>query len=278
MRARGAGVLACVAVLAAAASVATASAEEGALDCTIEPREVAKVGSRDEGIIDSIEVERGDRVEKGQVLARLESRVERLTAALARIRAEQDVEVRSRRAQLEHDRAEAERAQSLFEKQALSPREMNAARLQRDIASLELESAQVQQEVAKVELAVAETRLDFRTIRSPLDGIVAEVMMAPGEHIHEQSPLLTVARIDELDVEVFVPLSRYAAIGVGDEAVVVPVEPIGGRYTATVVAVDRVFDAASGTFGVRLRLPNPDVALPAGIRCRVLFAGANAAR
>jgi len=38
-----------------------------------------------------------------------------------------------------------------------------------------------------------------------------------------------------------------------------------------VTVVDHVLDAASGTFGVRLALPNPDFNLPAGIRCKVLF-------
>ena len=40
---------------------------------------------------------------------------------------------------------------------------------------------------------------------------------------------------------------------------------------ATVTVVDRVLDAASGTFGVRLALPNPDLLLPAGIRCKISF-------
>jgi hypothetical protein len=37
--------------------------------------------------------------------------------------------------------------------------------------------------------------------------------------------------------------------------------------------VDQVFDAASGTIGVRLELPNPELRLPAGIHCRVHFGG-----
>jgi hypothetical protein len=42
---------------------------------------------------------------------------------------------------------------------------------------------------------------------------------------------------------------------------------------AKVAVVDQVFDAASGTIGVRLELPNPDLRLPAGIHCRVHFGG-----
>jgi multidrug efflux pump subunit AcrA (membrane-fusion protein) len=46
---------------------------------------------------------------------------------------------------------------------------------------------------------------------------------------------------------------------------------VGGKYTARVEIVDRVVDAASGTFGVRMTLPNPDRKIPAGLKCRARF-------
>jgi hypothetical protein len=52
---------------------------------------------------------------------------------------------------------------------------------------------------------------------------------------------------------------------------VAPAPPIANIYNATVSVVDRVFDPASGTFGVRLLLPNPDNLLPGGQRCKVTF-------
>ena len=48
---------------------------------------------------------------------------------------------------------------------------------------------------------------------------------------------------------------------------------VPGSHRATVVVVDRVIDAASGTFGVRLLLANPDLALPAGLKCKIRFDG-----
>jgi len=52
-------------------------------------------------------------------------------------------------------------------------------------------------------------------------------------------------------------------------------EPIGGTYVAEVDVVDKVMDAASSTFGVRLKLPNPDAQIPSGVRCVVRFSSAN---
>ena len=50
---------------------------------------------------------------------------------------------------------------------------------------------------------------------------------------------------------------------------VTPEAPLSGTFSAQVDVIDRVFDAASGTFGIRLTLPNPGNAIPAGHRCEV---------
>ena len=55
--------------------------------------------------------------------------------------------------------------------------------------------------------------------------------------------------------------------GFGDDMTIDPQPPIGGHYIGKVSTIDRAFDSKSGTFGVRLSLPNPDRKLPSGIRC-----------
>jgi membrane fusion protein (multidrug efflux system) len=74
-----------------------------------------------------------------------------------------------------------------------------------------------------------------------------------------------------LIVVVIAPVQLFGKIKKGMKAKVIPEEPIGGHYTARVVIVDRVLDAASGTFGIRLQLPNRKYKLPAGLRCQVDF-------
>ena len=89
--------------------------------------------------------------------------------------------------------------------------------------------------------------------------------------------VVRVAQIDPLTVEVFAPLALLGEIEVGGLADVRPEEPVGGVYQATVSAVDRVVDAASGTFAVQLELPNPQYAVPSGVKCRVQLAPAEQA-
>ncbi len=70
-------------------------------------------------------------------------------------------------------------------------------------------------------------------------------------------------------METVLPLSTFGKLRPG---MVGNVTPEGGTsYKATIKVVDRVLDAASGTYGVRLELPNPQGQLPGGIRCQVDF-------
>ena len=103
--------------------------------------------------------------------------------------------------------------------------------------------------------------------------MVTERALGPGEFRNDQAHILTVAEMDPLRVEAFLPVALYGTLKVGDTAQVMPEQPVGGRYAAKVTVVDQVLDAASGTVGVRLELPNPGLRLPAGIHCRLRFGG-----
>ncbi|MDZ7684819.1 MAG: hypothetical protein U5O39_07265 [Gammaproteobacteria bacterium] len=50
-------------------------------------------------------------------------------------------------------------------------------------------------------------------------------------------------------------------------AVVIFEPPLDDRYEATVAVIDKIMDAASSSFGVQLLLENPDLKVPAGLRC-----------
>jgi multidrug efflux pump subunit AcrA (membrane-fusion protein) len=125
---------------------------------------------------------------------------------------------------------------------------------------------------AKLEAMRAEGVLHQRQILSPVNGIVTERTLGQGEYLNDQAHILTIAELDPLRVETYLPIALYGHVKVGDTADILPEAPVGGTYQAKIVVVDKVFDAASNTIGVRLELPNPDLRLPAGIHCRVRLA------
>lgn len=248
----------------------TAGASE-ALDCVMQPKSTIELGSPDEGIMNEVLVERGDLVEEGEVVARLDMRLEQLAVELARLRAQGNVDIRSGRAQLAFREREVERVAELRRSDMASQKDYDTAEIERRLAALQIERAELEHEVAQVEHERAQAMLARRVVHSPVDGVVVEVTMSPGEYAYEQAPVMTIAEIDPLNVEVYVPVERYGTVETGMSAKVQPQAPVGGQYRAEVTVVDRVFDAASGTFGVRLELPNPDYELPAGLRCTVRF-------
>lgn len=241
------------------------------LDCVIEPKSTINLGSYEEGVLSELYVDRGSRVKKGQLLAELDIDIERHAAELARLQAESDVEMRSGRVQQDFRGMELDRVSELEARRVVPRRDYDQAVVEQQLAELALEGAETSQRLAQVEYELAKARLERRSIRSPVDGVVAEVIMARGEYVHKQTSLMTIAEIDPLYVEVFSPVTEFGKIQEGMIAEVLPEEPVGGSYRAEVVVVDRVFDPASRSFGIRLELPNPDYALPAGLRCRVVF-------
>lgn len=267
------GIAATVMIFVAAERPAGAQEATGgnSFDCVIEPRQVIELGSADDGVVREILVDRGDVVAEGSAVARLDFDIQALTVELARARAERNVEVRSSRAQLDYRRREVARAQQLHEKSILSTKLLDEAEVERDLAEYGLRAAEMDRRMALMELQLAEARLERRTIRSPVNGVVVELTKSPGELTHDQAPVMTIAQIDPLNVEVFVPITHYGKIMPGMEAEVLPSPPVNGSYMAQVEVVDQVLDTASGTFGVRLLLPNPDLELPAGLKCRIRF-------
>lgn len=245
------------------------------LDCVINPRTTAALGSPEQGILEEMLVTRGARVQKGDVVARIQNEIEELTAEVARVRAQSDVSIRSAKLQSQYRDRELRRLEELRGNDVVPENLYDEARIESELALLSVEDAAVNLELARVEHQRANAALQRTLIRSPFDGIVVDVLQAPGEYVHEQSELMRLAEIDPLHVEVFMPVDAYGAIQEGATAVVRPEQPIGGEYTATVVVVDQVFDAASRTFGIRLELANENYKLPAGLRCTVEFEGSS---
>lgn len=251
-----------------AASHAHASPPAGEVDCVIEPWRSVTVSSAIEGVVEEVLVDRGDVVKRGQVLARLESSVERASVEVARARARARGPIASAEARLLYADRTADRTASLQAKKVASESQMDEHLSAKRVAEADLSEARESLEIAKLDLQRAEAILEQRTIRSPVDGVVVERILSPGEYA-DPPQIMKLAQIDPLRVEVFAPLEFFGRITPGLRADVMPEAPIGGAHTATVRIVDPVVHAASGTFGVRLELPNPEHRVPAGLRCRI---------
>lgn len=241
-------------------------------ECLLEPAQVVEIRSSVEGLIQKIHVQRGDDVRDGQVLVELESAAERSAVALAKYRAEAEGKLAATSNRMDYATGKAERAEKLYAQKYISMQARDEAMAEKRLAESERKDALESLEMARLEYKRVLDVLNQRTLRSPFKGVVVERMLNPGdlaESGNGRKPILKVAQIDPLRVEVVLPHASYGKVRVGSTARV-SLEG-GASVLATVKVVDRVFDAASGTYGVRLELPNSKGNIPSGIRCQVNF-------
>lgn len=253
------------------AGSANAQSDRREVDCLLHPDVVTRLGSPVAGILSEVLVKRGDFVKQGQYIGKLESGVEEVSLELARARAENAVSVQSAKVSLEFQKLNLDRVKKLHARSVSTTKSMEEAERETRLAEIELEEAQIESRIAGMELKRAQALLEQRVFHSPVNGVVVERSLSPGEYVYEQTSILTIAKVDPLRIEAFVPITLYRSIEPGMEVDVRLAEPVGGVHRARVTVVDRVFDAASGTFGVRMTLPNPELAIPAGLRCKVSF-------
>jgi RND family efflux transporter MFP subunit len=246
-----------------------------AFDCLIEPNQTVEVRSPVEGLIRAVYVKRGDRVSAGQALVQLESAPEQSAAEMARFRSQMKGRIESARNRLQYANKKIARVQALQKDHFSTDDALDQAEAEKLIAESELADATENRELAAREHQHALDVLNQRTLRSPFNGVVVDRMLNPGDLAESgagRKGILKLAQVEPLRVEAVLPPQAFRKVAVGGKATVTP-EVVGGRYPATVAVVDSVLDSASGTFGVRLELPNPKGVLPAGVRCSVEFQG-----
>ncbi len=246
-------------------------------DCMMEPYRIVEVKSAIDGPIEAIRFERSDLVKTGDTLVIFESDVERATVDLARAKADMNAELNSSKVSHRFTRRKLGRFDGLAEEGVVADQTRDEVETEEALAKLQVQQAKENRYLAKLELARADAILERHTIVSPIEGVVMDRTKTVGEYPDDR-PILTLAQLDPLNIEVLLPASRFGSIEKGMKASVTPEAPLSGSYEAEVKIVDRIVDASSGTFGVRLELPNPDHKLPGGLRCTVSFPGVDSAR
>ncbi|WP_148253759.1 efflux RND transporter periplasmic adaptor subunit [Aidingimonas lacisalsi] len=212
-----------------------------AVSCLVDPGRSATMSSQVPGMLDDIRVDSGDRVDEGETLFTLQREVEQASLELER--------ARQRYAQ-----RTLQRNQRLIEKGMLSESERD-----------EIDTDVV---VARLQANLAEARLGEQTGEAPFDGVIASLESEEGEFI-DNTPILEIVQLDPLRIDLVMPLEAFGQYATGDTLDIRLQAPVDETVTAAIERIDSVIDPSSGTFGIRLRLDNPDGRYPAGINCRI---------
>lgn len=198
---------------------------------SLEAENDVRLMSRVDGTIVELATEEGQRVRKGQLLARIDPRE---TAAQVQI-----AEVALREAQRAY-----ERAQSTFEAQLIS--------------QADHDQALAAKEAAEAALADRRLRLSFTRIEAPFDAIVVERMIRLADHVTPNQELFRVADFDPLLCRIQVPEKDLPRLRAGQPAYLTVEAWRGERFPARVLRLSPAIDAATGTVRVTLEVQARD--------------------
>jgi len=257
------------AALALVVGLAPGLAPAESVDCVIVPAVIVKLGAPVSGLIDHVHVDQGDVVEPGQLVATLRSDVERTALEVLELQARSQAEIEAQKSRLALSEKRLERVRTMAARSLTPKEELDSAEAETEVIKRELAIAEMRRQVAGLELDRARQQLAQREIHSPIHGVVIDRVLFDGEFLQQDGHVVTIAQIDPLKVEAYLPVSLYRSVSTGDVLAVRPAPPVEGTFEATVDVTDRVFDAASGTFGIRLHLDNPGLDIPAGHRCEL---------
>ena len=246
--------------------------------CMIEPHSITELSTSEQGVLEAVLVKRGDIVKKGQVVAKLESSLEKITLRFAEARVKMAGDIEAKRAALEYVLRQRDRITELYDAKTISFNDKDKADTDLRLAETELQVALDNQRLMQIERDRAARRLELRSIRSPVDGVIVEILLVPGESVDDRTrEIIVIAEVNPLNVEIILPAEQFGTVQVGTPAEVTPLLPGEPVRQTEVSVIDRTIDAASQTFGVQLQLDNADYAIPGGIRCDIEFGALNAA-
>jgi RND family efflux transporter MFP subunit len=261
---------------------------------TLAAEEQVTLSAKVAGRIETIEVDLGTRVRRGQPVVRLDQtdfklRVEQAQAALQQARArlglapggsdeqidpEQTAIVRQARAVLEEARLTRDRGVKLLEQQLIARAQLDTAEANLKVAEgryqdalEEVSNRQAVLAQRRSELDLARQQLTDTVVLAPVDGAVSHRVVSPGEYVAPGTPMATLVRIHPLRLRVAVPEREAATVRIG-QLVRLTIDGDPAVYSGRVVRLAPIVQELNRTLAVEAEVPNERGGLRAGAFAR----------
>jgi HlyD family secretion protein len=228
------------------------------------------VAPRAAGRLQEVYVRLGDRVTRGQRIARIEDfelREQIKQADAAQLVSQ--ATIRQREADLALALTNVERSRNLFERELLPKQTLddNEARYQSAQAQLDLARAQATQ--SKARLDELQINLGNTIITSPVDGFIARRAVDPGASVGQNAPVVDVVDISRVRLVANIIEKDLRQLQTGDVTRVQVDAYPGETFTGRIARVSPVLDPATRTAPMEIEIPNADFRLKPGMYARV---------
>lgn len=189
-------------------------------------------------------VESGSHVDKGQIIATLDSEAEIISQDRAKLA-------------LQDAQSKLDRVKSLRASNAATP--------------VAVADAEVVLAGAKLALQDAELALQRRSILAPISGTVGILPISAGNYVTNQSAIATLDDRSSILVDFLVPERFAAAVKIGEQLTATPIANPSNAYTGTISAIDNHIDEKSRTLLVKAKIANPADSLRAGMSFSIIM-------
>ena len=222
---------------------------------TLEPIRKVSIHAKVGALVESIRVEEGRFVKKGQLLLKMDDQEIHNEYDQARIALDQaalTLEQAGVRAKL--SQSEFSRAKDLLDQKLISPQEYDQTALINETDALSLRVGQQQKEAAAARLAAAKLQLDYTEIRSPISGVITERLVEVGDLVNINQQTFTVEDFTPLWSRIFIPERELSQIRIGQQGTLrfqaYPEKTFQGR----IKMINPTVDPESGTVKVTLEV------------------------
>lgn len=219
---------------------------------TIDAAERELITARAAGIIESINVDNGDRIEAGQILAEIDSQPYQSLVEV------NEATLTQAQAQLNSTRSAWERMKPLYEAGAVSEQDY-------ENTQAALTAAEADVSAAAAALSIAQRDLGYTRVVSPLSGLIADRNIIRGQMVAQGTPLMEVQNLSAVDIYVTIGQSQLGSIKTGLPAEV-RVDAFADQvFSGTVSSINPAANPQGRTFLVKIKAANPDDLLRAGM-------------
>ena len=225
---------------------------------------------RTAGRLVAVNVKMGDRVSRGQTLARIEDQEinEQVKQAEASHQVAQAT-IRQREADLKFSEINLERSQNLFQRQLLPRQSLDDAEARQSSATAQLDLARAQFSQAEARLEELRIAKSNTNIVSPLNGFVGKRNVDPGAWASNQTPVVSVVDISSVRLVANVVERDLRLVNTGDPALVEVDAFPGEFFKGRIARVAPVLDPATRTAEIEIEVPNASFRLKPGMYARM---------
>ena len=216
------------------------------------------------GVLRQVLVAEGQIVQEGQLLAQMDQRIAAAELELAQRMTHREGAVATATAHLAMAENLLDRLMSVKDRRAVSELEVAKAASDRDAALAALQAAREQASESQANRQLAEARLENHNIRAPFSGQVLRIDAQAGATMTNVTPVITLANLDQLRVELYLPLAWFGHLNLNQEYPLAAAAPVNRPISARLVAFEPVIASATQTFRCSFEIDNSDGVLPSG--------------